>query len=242
MFIFIKKKSYRRKIILGFFCLYLTLISTTVLANPQLYKSLRNSDQLAPLVNFYINERIPKFSQPALTFINEKDLPNPYSFLLTQPLMTLGIAQYYRRTPKIRDPLYFFIDANKNTYSRAIIMIVDHNKCRDDSLVADKQGESVVVELGLITVNFKSLPPAVIYGVLHSQTPFGALLAMNHIKIHNVDRNYFRLKCNKIFSKFLQCHLGEALYGRTNTLVRDSNSQWIAHVVEILPKPPIVDR
>jgi hypothetical protein len=195
---------------------------------------ITNSEKLSPLFTFYQKENIAPDSQPPLKYVNKKDLPQPYQFLLTQPLMTMGIAQYYQRTPKVRTPLYVENNRNQKTYSRAIIMIVDNNKTRNNAILADKNNESSIVELGLITMNFSALPDSVVTGVLHSQIPFGALLVKNNIKTQDADMIFFSLTCTKDFSKLLNCPLGKVLYGRTNTLVRVDNGQWVAHVVEIL--------
>ncbi len=191
-------------------------------------------DPLSPLLTFFNQEKIPKSSWPQLTYVNKNNLPSPYDFLLTQPLMTLGIEQYYQRTAKVRTPLYTIANTTQSTYSRAIIMIVDPLKSRDDALAADRQGQSIIAELGLITMNFRSLPQPVINGVLHSQTPFGKLLTLYKVKTHPVNQSYFQVPCSPVFSNLLQCQPGETIYGRLNTLVRDDNGQWVAHTVEIL--------
>jgi hypothetical protein len=212
----------------------MSLLLTTTYAYARNTQAHWQSAELAPLVDFFVNENMPKSTWPALFFIEKSQLTVPYDYLLTQPLMTVGIAQYYQRTPQVRKPLYRIENSNQQIYSRGIIMIIDNDQHRDQALVADHLGQSTVVELGLITINFKALPPTVIDGILHTPTPFGALLVKNHIKTHDAQTHYFMIKCNQHFSQYWQCPAGKILYGRTNTLVRDDNSQWVAHVVEIL--------
>ena len=189
---------------------------------------------LAPLIEFFMQGHISAQSWPNLTYAKPGDLPAPYDFLLTQPLMTLGIAKHYQRQPKLRKPLYVINNSHEKVYSRAIIMIVDNDKHRDDALLADKKAETTIVELGLITMNFAALPPKVIDGVLHTQTPLGALLADNAIKTQSQNRRFFKIHCNNALAPFLNCAKHPVLYGRTNTLIRSDNGQWLARVVEIL--------
>lgn len=190
--------------------------------------------ELQPLRLFFTQEDIAAQSWPSLSYVEKIALPDPYQFLLTQPLMTQGIAQYYQRTPKVRTPLFVLHNTKNNTFYRAVIMIVDSKKNRDDALIADKIGDSTIVELGLIAMNFAALPQAVIDGVLHTQTPFGALLINHKIKTHAINRRYFKINCDLMLARYLQCAQGKTLYGRTNTLVRDDNQQWVAQVVEVL--------
>jgi hypothetical protein len=235
--LFFNLKTCYKKIIFTFILIfslfYLIGVTMVSIANPLDHLTFY-SKQLSPLFMFLSEEGILKSYQPNIKLVKENNIPNPYHFLLTQPLMTVGMTHYYQRTPKIRKPLYVIFNSNKMIYSRAVIMIVDKNKNRDDALLADKKNESVIVELGLIAMNFKTLPSSVIEGVKHSQIPFGILLANNKIAIHNADMTFFSLKCNKYLSTFLICQIGKTLYGRSNTLIRNDNNQWVAHVVEIL--------
>ncbi|HVV68219.1 MAG TPA: hypothetical protein VHE99_04165 [Gammaproteobacteria bacterium] len=189
---------------------------------------------LAPLKQFLIQENIAQHFWPALTEVKMVNLPEPYDFLLTQPLMTMGIAKFYQRTPKVRSPLYVIDNPSQKTYSRAILMIVDNNKSRDDALAADKLGEATVAELGISHINFAALTPRAIDSVLHTQIPLGAILADNQISTHPSNVRYFKLNCTKVLDPYLNCSQHPVLYGRTNTLVRDDNGQWVVRVVEIL--------
>ena len=168
------------------------------------------------------------------TSIKQSALPVPYDYLLTQPLMTLGIEKYYKRTPIIQT-IYATKHQQNNTYSRAIIMLVDHKKERDNAGIAQVKKEADIVELAFITMNFNELPPKVITGVLNTDVPFGKLLASNHIAISNKDRTYFSVNCSKTFATLIRCNLNSKLYGRTHTMIRVDNKKWIARVIEILP-------
>lgn len=192
---------------------------------------------LTPLSTFFSQETRPTSAWPTLHYLDKSELPAPYYFLLTQPLMTQGITEYYQRSPKVRLPLYVTNNPKQRTYSRAVIMVVDNHKQRDDALVADQMAETTIVELGLITMNFATLTQAVIDGVLHTQIPFGALLANNQVKIHSVNRRYFSIRCDRLLAHHLHCAPNQTLYGRTNTLLRADNQQWLAQVVEVLTDP-----
>lgn len=166
--------------------------------------------------------------------VNQSMLPIPYNYLLTQPLMTKGIEDYYQRTPIIHT-IYARKNESDNSYYRLITMLVDHDKARNNADFAQKKEEAFVVELAFIKMNFNALPQKVIKEVLHTNTPFGKLLMNNHIKTLSQDRTYFSLQCNELLSSLTHCKLKSTLYGRTNTLVRTDNNQWVAQVVEILP-------
>lgn len=172
------------------------------------------------------------------TKVDEAKLPPPYDYLLTQPLMTKGIETYYRRKPIIQT-IYANTNKHNNTYSRAIIMLLDTNELRNDAVLARKKKEAVVVELAFITMNFKTLPQEVKQGVLTTTIPFGQLLVAHHVKTYPRDRHYFSVKCNKTLSLFTQCILDSTLYGRIQTLVRADDEQWVAQVIEILPPIPL---
>ena len=161
-------------------------------------------------------------------------LPIPYDYLLTQPLMTKGIENYYQRTPIIKT-IYAMKSSDNKLYSRAITMLIDPNKTRNFPELARKKKEAIVVELAFITMNFKELPETVTTGVLKTNTPFGTLLSKSNVKILTTNRTYFSTKCYKKLSSLTRCKLNSLIYGRTNTIVRSDNSKWLAHVVEILP-------
>lgn len=211
------------------------LIGVITPINAQLNRTSWANPQLLPLKQFFAQKKLSQSNWPVLKFVEKGDLPKPYDHLLTQTLMTAGLAHYYRRTPKVRTPLYVVENKSQKTYSRAIIMVVDKNAQRDDARKADQLGEAKIVELGLITMNFSALPPAVIEGVRHTKTPFGALLKKNNVKAVDTKRYFFTVICGPTLANTVGCTRGETLYGRTNTLV-NQQGEWIAHVNEILAR------
>ncbi|CDZ78598.1 hypothetical protein BN59_02908 [Legionella massiliensis] len=167
------------------------------------------------------------------TNLEAKLLPPPYDFLLTQPLMTIGMEKYYQRTPVVQ--AVSILKNNKTqTFSRIITMFIDSNKTRNDANLAQKSKEEVVVELASITMNFAALPENVKNAVLTTKTPFGKLLTTNNISTNDVDRHYFALNCDAALTRYLHCKIGAPLYGRTNTIVSKDSGEWLARVVEIL--------
>lgn len=168
-----------------------------------------------------------------IVYIEDKELPHMQSLLLTQPLLTLALTEYYQRTPKILSPLKVEDDIKNNCYARNIIMIVDKHTERDDALLADTKNESMVVALGFILINLSALPNHLIENIRTTQTPFGALLVKNKINTYNKNTRFFKLSCDEYLSSQLNCEQGEILYGRSNTLMRDDHL-WIADVFEIL--------
>lgn len=161
------------------------------------------------------------------------NLSVPYDYLLTQPLMTIGLEKYYQRTPMIK-VIYALRNQHRNTYSRVIIMYVDRHKNRNNPILAQKKNEAIPVELAVITVNFNELPEKIITDILHTEIPFGKLLTNHHFKTSTGERTYFTVSCNNFLRTMAHCKLNKKLYGRTNTIIRSDNKKWIAHVVEIL--------
>ncbi|HHF0524783.1 TPA: hypothetical protein ACTUT5_003361 [Legionella anisa] len=168
------------------------------------------------------------------TQVSATQLPDPFNKLLTQPLMTKSIEKYYARNAIIKT-IYANKDQANNTYRRSIVMFVDNNKKRNKPNVAQAKKEVIAVELAFITMNFNELPKSMIKEILHTNTPFGTLLAQHHVLIHTQDRNYYKIKCDSTLESFIHCNLNDFIYGRTNTIIRADNKKWLAHVLEILP-------
>ncbi len=168
------------------------------------------------------------------TPIKQDMLPEPYDYLLMQPLMTPGIEKYYQRSPIVQT-IYAVKDEEKNTYSRIIIMLLDKNQARNNAEVAQEKNEEVVVETAVVTMNFNELPEKVKTGVLTTNVPFGKLLIANKVKIVGRDRAFFSIRCNKPLSALTLCKINSKIYGRVNTIVRADNKKWLARVIEILP-------
>ncbi|BCA94632.1 hypothetical protein TUM19329_09930 [Legionella antarctica] len=156
--------------------------------------------------------------------VNQSMLPIPYRYLLTQPLMTKGVEEYYQRTPVIQT-IYARKNKRNNTYSRSIIMLLDYNKVRNDVRLAQKKSEIMVVVLAFITINFNELPNKIIADVLNTNIPLGQLLFTNHVKILSTDRSYFYVRCNKVIFLLTHCNQDNKLYGRTHTLIRADNNR-----------------
>ncbi|MBI2786985.1 MAG: hypothetical protein HYX60_12055 [Legionella longbeachae] len=168
------------------------------------------------------------------TKVSTNLLPSPFDYLLTQPLMTIGIEKYYKRTPIIQT-IYASRNQHNATYSRVIIMFIDGNKKRNNAKRALEIKEAVPVELAFITFNFEELPKDIKLDILNTNIPFGKLLVTHHLKTSYRDRIYFSVECNNFLAPLVHCNLNSKLYGRTNTIVRTDNKKWIAHIVEILP-------
>ncbi len=215
--------------ILCFICLATTLTSYAISKNANW-----SNIELQPLTTFFTKENIPESAWPNLVYVNEADLPTMEKSILTQPLVTAAIADYYQRTPKIREPLHMDEKIEQNQFYRAILMIVDNNSKRDDALLADTLYESTVVELGLISINFSALPANMNNDIRKGETPFGALLMEHKIATKSIDTRYFKINCESHLARYLQCEIGHTVYGRSNTIVRQDNQLWVAKVVEIL--------
>ncbi|KTD20965.1 Uncharacterised protein [Legionella lansingensis] len=181
------------------------------------------------------------FNKQSLEKINRASLPKPYDSLLTQPLMTTTLEKYYQRQAKIK-VIYSQKNNKMNTYSRAILMLMDKDKTRNDVQNAQTRKEDVVVELGLITMNFNELPQGVIHGVLHSDVPFGKLLLNHQVSVYSTGQSYFRINCTAKLRQLLACKAKDKLYGRTNILMNKVSHRWLARVIEILPLRRCVDR
>ena len=135
-------------------------------------------------------------------------LPQPYSYLLTQPLLTIAIEHYYGAAPMIK-LVAENLNLHNNLYYRTIIMMLKNR------IIAERAG---------IVMNFNELPHPLIKQILNTNIPFGRLLYEAHVPIISQYQNYFALRhgCNRIN------------YGRTNTILRADNHHWLARVIEIL--------
>jgi hypothetical protein len=168
------------------------------------------------------------------TQVCQSSLPAPYAYLLTQPLMTKGIENYYQCRATIQT-LYAQKSKTDNTYFRVILMLLDKNKARTKLELAQRKKDTRVAELAFITMNFNELPKKVIEDVLHTTIPFGKSLLNHQVKTRSENRSYFFVNCNKMLSSLTHCRLKHRLYGRSHTLIRADNQHWVARVVEILP-------
>lgn len=208
-----------------FILICLTIISCNPLRAKEVDKSL-----LEPLDIFLKTQNASQTL--SIELVKKQDIPFPYSYLVSQPLMTIGIATYYNRTPKILEPLYEIYNDKTKTYSRGILMIIDKNIERNDPLIANHLGESTVVEIGFITINLSLFPENVINEILNTHIPFGAILKKNSFDVNSSNVNYIKIECDHILKKYIACK--NKLFGRTNTLVRKDNNMEVARVVEIL--------
>lgn len=156
-------------------------------------------------------------------------LPPPFNVLLTQPLMTPGLEQFYSGTGRIQ-VLYTAQNKRDNTYSRVILMVIDKNGVRNEA-----KNTQVPVELALITINFDALSSGFIDELLNTDTPFGRLLLNHHFNTKSRNRQFYSLICNEKLSTMIHCQPGKQIYARTHTLINADNQQWLAQVLEILP-------
>lgn len=165
--------------------------------------------------------------------IDEAKIPAPYTYLLTQPLMTKGIERYYGRTAIIQT-LYAEQNEEKTIYSRIIRMLLDSNKQRNNPQLAQRKNQTFIAELAFITINFSALSKPMIKDIISTKAPFGSLISKHHISVTSSDRSYFTIKCSKDLAALTHCTLNKTLYGRRNTLIDVKTKQWLAKVVEIL--------
>ncbi|MCC5013927.1 MULTISPECIES: hypothetical protein [unclassified Legionella] len=229
-----KKEGLILKIIMSL--LWFGFLANSYALEKQISTKKISFQQISGLYNFF-GKKISVLEQN----INKDKLPEPYNFLLVQPLMTMGIEKYYHRTPKI-EIISAKKDEQANTYSRAIVMLIDGNKKRDDVNIAQLRNEAVAVEFALITMNFSELPDKVITGVLDTKIPFGKLLVINQLKTYDTGQQYFAVQCDSVIEHYLHCPKNSRLYGRTNTIIRKDSQKWIAQVVEILSGPRCQDK
>ena len=94
-------------------------------------------------------------------------LPQPYSYLLTQPLLTIAIEHYYGAAPMIK-LVAENLNLHNNLYYRTIIMMLKNR------IIAERAG---------IVMNFNELPHPLIKQILNTNIPFGRLLYEAHVPI-----------------------------------------------------------
>jgi hypothetical protein len=166
--------------------------------------------------------------------VREKELPTPYDFLLTQPLITIGLEKHYQRTASIKI-LSFSTDVTDGIYTRSILMVVDSNKNRNDAITAGINHEEVPIELAFIEINFNELPKNIISAITHTKVPFGSIIKKNKLKTHSTDREYFSIPCEHELAELIHCKLNTQVYGRKNTIKKEIDNKWVARTLEILP-------
>lgn len=165
--------------------------------------------------------------------VSESDLPKPFDYLLTQPLLTKGLENYYKRIALLT-PIQAKMDDKNNIFTRSILMLIDRNAERNNVEQAKLKNETATLEFSTIQMNFNALPNSVINGVLNSNVPFGKLLINQNISIKTTGRTYFKIRCDKTLSEILKCPENTNIYGRTNTILDAKNMTWLAKVTEII--------
>lgn len=166
--------------------------------------------------------------------IQQNSLPQPYQDLLRPPLLTKQLEKYYQRTAIVQK-IYVLKNGRNNTYFRAIIMTVDKDKTRNNPRIAQKKHEARIVELAFITINLDALSAQMAKDILHTNVPFGSLLAKHKIEIYTTGRSYFSTRCSSKLAALVTCNLKTKIYGRTNTIMQKDSNKWLAYVVEVLP-------
>lgn len=192
--------------------LLISLIMT--LASTHCYAVHKNHDDLIILLEKIFNHDIIFLDRN----LSQNQLPKPFDYLLTQPIMTLSLEKHYHFKIKIKK---ITSKLNHNIYTRAVIMYLD-------------SPAHETVEFALIKINLSALPKKMINEIMFSDTPFGKLLALNHIDTSSKVKAYFSIKCNPSIQKYTHCILNQKIYGRTNIIV-DQDNKWLAKVVEVLP-------
>lgn len=168
-----------------------------------------------------------------IILVSESSLPKPFDYLLTQPLLTKGIENYYKRNALI-NPIQAKMDHENNIFTRSILMLVDRNADRNNVEQAKLKNETTALEFSTIQMNFSALPKSVITDVLNTNVPFGKLLINQAISVKTTNRTYFKIKCDKTLSKILKCSENTYVYGRKNTILDAENMIWLAKVTEII--------
>lgn len=201
--------------------LSLGLIRTSVFAGS--LKTMGSPEEAKELLNLL--RASPKMQQ--------NRLPQPYQNLLSQPLLTKGLEKYYQRTAVVQK-IYSRKNKRNNTYFRAIIMLMDRDKTRNNPKFAQQEKETRVVELAFITINLNALPKQMTKDILYTNVPFGTLLSKHHVEIYTMGRSYFSTQCITQLAALVPCRLKTKIYGRTNTIMQTDNKKWLADVVEVL--------
>ncbi|HCA89388.1 MAG: hypothetical protein CMF38_02225 [Legionellaceae bacterium] len=157
-------------------------------------------------------------------------LPYPYDVLLTQPLMTQNLEDFYQSTCEMK-VLKTHFDKNQRLYARAITLNVAQNALRVQSLHPKK---ACTVQVAFIVMNVEQLSAQAWQDVMAENKPFGVILRDSGLKTISQNCLFYALIPTHSLSKLLQCSADKILYARAHTLVRQDNQQWLAQVVEIL--------
>ena len=175
-----------------------------------------------------------KYFQSESLKVKQEELPTPYDYLLTQPLITIGLEKHYQRTASIKI-INFSLNESDGIYTRSILMIVDSNKKRNDAITAGKNHEEVPIELAFIEINFNELPDNITSAITHAKVPFGTIIKKSGLKTYSTDREYFAITCENKLAELIHCKPNAQVYGRKNTIKKKMDNKWIARTLEILP-------
>jgi len=175
-----------------------------------------------------------KYFQSELLVVKQKELPAPYDFLLTQPLMTVGLEKHYQRTAAIKI-INFLLNETNGIYTRSILMLIDSNKKRNDAITAENNHEAVPIELAFIEINFNELSENIISEITNTKVPFGTIIKKNGFETYSSDREYFSITYEHELAELIHCKLSTQVYGRKNTIKKEIDNKWVARTLEILP-------
>ncbi len=150
--------------------------------------------------------------------LKKSQLVEPYDYLLTQTLMTLGLERHYQQATAIETVSESY-NHDTQRYARTIKMLVDDQK---------------VVEYARILVNTTNVPTTLIQNMLSTSIPFGKLLARERIEVTHANTQFFSGQAGFDFVHSFGCEAKIELFGRVNTLVNKKNGEWIAQIVEVL--------
>lgn len=95
--------------------------------------------------------------------------------------------------------------------------------------------DGLPVELAVIRMVLRALPPALHADLRGATTPFGRLLAHHGIAFSAEPRAFFRLEADAVGAAHGAVPAGTPLYGRHNRIVASDGSE-LCEVVEILPR------
>lgn len=145
-------------------------------------------------------------------------LPEPYrSLLVHRQDMTSTLERFHGETLRLR-VLEKRLEGSM-LHRRVVLAGIDSGK---------------PVEFGAIRIHLENLDSQACREVLDGTRPLGAILAKYQVPYLSRPSVFLRLPCQVSICQALDAELGAILYGRHNTLTRESGAT-LAEVVEILP-------
>ena len=160
-----------------------------------------NLDELIRLF-FDADEELGQFEN-----VESNELPDPYRKLLAHNFHMTVTVEEFHNSPVDVQVLAELDDAEKNTYSRQILLC--------------KQSDSQVVQYGIVRLHFDHLAPHVVNEIRRKETPLGRILIQNNVLREVELSKLWRVRCGSKLCEVLGVEPSTVTFGRTALIYCD---------------------